>query len=115
MSKRIGRMSVIAAVVAAMGVVGCSRGISDEALANLPPAEAGKKVFEAKCRSCHTINGSGGVRGPNLSNVGGRMDEATLRAFIKDPQAVRPGARMPKLSLTDKQIDSAAAYLATLK
>ncbi|MBI3803268.1 MAG: cytochrome c [Nitrospirae bacterium] len=101
-----------------LGVItltGCSGSISDEALANLPPPEAGKKVFEAKCKGCHTINGAGGVRGPNLSNVGGRMDEPTLRAFIKDPQAVRPGARMPQISLTDKQLDAAAAYLAGLK
>lgn len=94
---------------------GCSGGISDEALAGLSPTEAGQKVFDAKCKRCHVINGSGGTRGPNLSNVGGRMEEAALREFIKDPGKARPETRMRKVSLTEKQIEVVAAYLAQLK
>ena len=78
-------------------------------------AEAGQKVFDAKCKRCHVINGSGGTRGPNLSNVGGRLEQAALRDFIKDPAQARPGTRMPKVSLTEKQLDAVATYLAGLK
>lgn len=110
-------MSKLIWVAAAVGflLAGCSGGISDEALAGLPPKEAGKKVFEVRCKGCHTINGSGGTRGPNLSNVGKRMDEAGIREFVKDPQAVRPGTRMPQLSLSEKQLEVVAAYLAEQK
>ncbi|MFY9270178.1 MAG: c-type cytochrome [Candidatus Manganitrophaceae bacterium] len=96
-------------------LVGCSGGLSDEMLAGLPPKEAGKKVFDARCKRCHIIGGSGGTRGPNLSGVGGRMDEATLRQFVKDPSSVKPGSRMPNPSLSEKQIEVVAAYLAELK
>ncbi len=107
--------SVWAAATVGFLLAGCSSGISDEALAGLPPKEAGKKVFEVRCKRCHMINGFGGVRGPNLSNVGGRMQESAIREFVKNPQAVRPGTPMPNLSLTDKQAEAVAAYLAELK
>lgn len=106
---------VWAAVAVGLLMTGCSGGISDEALAGLSPAEAGQKVFDAKCKRCHVINGSGGTRGPNLSNVGGRLEEAALREFIQDPGKARPGTRMPKVSLTEKQLDAVATYLAGLK
>jgi len=95
--------------------MGCSGSVSDEALAGLSPAEAGQKVFDAKCKRCHVINGSGGTRGPNLSNVGGRLEEAAIRDFLKDPEKARPGTRMPKISLTEKQIEVVSAYLVGLK
>jgi cytochrome c oxidase subunit 2 len=104
-----------AALAVGLFLTGCSGGISDEALAGLSPTEAGQKVFDVKCKRCHVINGSGGTRGPNLSNVGGRMEETALREFIKDPGKARPGTRMPKVSLTEKQIEVVAAYLAGLK
>ncbi len=106
---------VWAATAVGLLLTGCSGGISDEALAGLSPTEAGKKVFDARCKRCHVINGSGGTRGPNLSNVGGRLEEAALRNFINDPAAAKPGTRMPKVSLTEKQVEAVAAYLAGLK
>ncbi|TAJ99260.1 MAG: cytochrome c [Candidatus Manganitrophaceae bacterium] len=107
--------SIWTAVAVGVLLTGCSSGISDEALAGLSPAEAGKKVFDARCKRCHTINGEGGTRGPNLSKVGGRLEETAIRDFVKDPAAAKPGTRMPKVSLTEKQVDSVAAYLAGLK
>lgn len=93
---------------------GCS-GLNDAELAKLSPEDAGRKVFEAKCIRCHTIDGNGGTRGPNLSNVGGRIDLETLRNFIADPQSVKPGASMRKISLSGQQIDWVAGYLFKLK
>lgn len=96
-------------------VMGCSGGLSDESLGKLPPNEAGRKVFEASCMRCHTIQGKGGVRGPNLSKVGAKYDKETLQRFIRDPQAVKPGSKMPTLSLSDLQIERVAGYLTELK
>jgi nitric oxide reductase subunit C len=108
--------SVGIVVAATVLFVGCSGGVSDEELAKLPPAEGGKKVFVARCKTCHTINGlEGGVRGPNLSHIGSRMDKPTLEKFVRDPQSVKPTSRMPPLAISDREADVVAAYLSELK
>lgn len=109
--------SVGIALAAAILFFGCSGGgVSDAELAKLSPSEGGKKVFMARCMRCHTINGIGGTtRGPNLSNVGSRMDLPTLEKFIRDPKSVKPGSRMQALAISDKEADAAAAYLSELK
>jgi cytochrome c oxidase subunit 2 len=97
-----------------------------------PPAEPegiaaeGKTLFAASaCVGCHTIRGvSAGVLGPDLTHFGSRkMMMAGLRpntpanvvAWIKDPPALKPGAKMPAVGLTDHQARALAAYLAGLK
>jgi cytochrome c oxidase subunit 2 len=37
-----------------------------------------------------------------------------LRDWINDPQEIKPGALMPSLKLTDKELDQVVAYLASL-
>ncbi len=97
-------------------------------------AVAGKALFEGKeankavCFSCHAIDGSAksvGKVGPNLSNVGSRATiaagvldntEENLRKWIRDPQSVKPGAKMvahPKL--TDNDLLAITTYLQSLK
>lgn len=110
------KLRSVGIAVAAMFLFGCSGGVSDAELAKLSPAEGGKKVFMARCMRCHAINGVGGAtRGPNLSNVGSRMDQPTLAKFVRDPQSVKPGSRMKALALSDKEADAVAAYLSELK
>jgi cytochrome c oxidase subunit 2 len=38
-----------------------------------------------------------------------------MRAWLRDPAAVKPGTPMPKIGLSDKDLDSIAAYMASLK
>jgi cytochrome c oxidase subunit 2 len=38
-----------------------------------------------------------------------------LRAWIRDPQSFKPGSRMPSMKLTDHELDTVTAYLATLR
>lgn len=59
--------------------------------------------FQQLCISCHTYNGTGGVVGPTLDGVSQRFDTASLDNWLKDPQSVKPGAKMPQLSLTDQE------------
>lgn len=106
--KRLGFLGVM------VFLFGCS-GLNDEELAGLSPQAAGRKVFEAKCMKCHTIAGKGGTRGPNLSNAGGRIDLETLQKFITNPQSVKPNSAMRKISLSEKQIEWVAGYIAELK
>jgi cytochrome c oxidase subunit II len=87
----------------------------------------GERVFEAQaCASCHTIRGTParGRVGPDLTHV---MDRSTLaaltipntaaqmRAWIRDPQHVKPGNRMPALGLDDRELDDVVAYLRGLR
>jgi cytochrome c oxidase subunit II len=97
-----------------------------------PPAEPSGLAAEGQtfytthaCVGCHTIRGvSAGVVGPDLTHFGSRTTfgagllpngPQTLAAWLKDPQAVKPGAKMPNLGLTDDQTRAVAAYLLSLK
>ena len=89
------------------------------------PAEAGAGgvakasnrplVFNQMCVACHSMGGQGGSVGPALDGVGSRRDAAYLKQWLRDPQAAKPGARMPKLPLTDGQLDELVAFLSHLK
>src|SRR5712692_7120444 len=93
-----------------------------------PPgvAEAGRTAFLGSgCVACHTIRGlSTGIVGPDLTHLGSRRTLAAglyantpenLTAWITDPPAMKPGARMPKLSLSGDQVASLVAYLGSLQ
>jgi cytochrome c len=97
-------------------------------------AEAGKSVFN-QCRACHQIGeGAKNLVGPHLNGLIGRKsgtvegyayseanknsgktwDEATFKAYIKDPKAAVPGTKMAYVGLKDeKKIDDLVAYLKT--
>jgi cytochrome c2 len=83
---------------------------------------AGQQLFATgTCIACHTINGTGGKVGPDLTHIGSTPydsvgnDPATLNAWLHDPAAVKPDAKMPKPTLTDAQINDLVAYLTSLK
>jgi cytochrome c oxidase subunit 2 len=90
-------------------------------------ARRGRDVFmENACASCHTIRGTParGEVGPDLTHVSSRdtlaaltipNDRAHLSEWIRDPQHVKPGNRMPALDLTDAQFDDLTAYLESLR
>jgi cytochrome c oxidase subunit II len=95
--------------------------------AEVPGAAAGGKAVYARsaCVGCHTIQGvSTGVVGPNLTHVGSRTtiaagllpnDRAQLVAWIRDPPALKPGAKMPALGLSEADATAIADYLVSLK
>jgi cytochrome c oxidase subunit II len=88
---------------------------------------AQRRVFESlSCVNCHAVKGTPaeGTFGPDLTHLMSRATLASgmipntrenLRAWIKDPQEIKPGCFMPNMQLTDPQIDAVVAYLATLK
>jgi cytochrome c oxidase subunit II len=90
------------------------------------PAAAGKAVFAGSaCVGCHTIKGvSAGILGPDLTHFGSRGMLAAgmwpntpenVAEWVKDPQRLKPGVKMPALGLTDDQAKAIAAYLTSLK
>jgi cytochrome c oxidase subunit 2 len=92
-----------------------------------PTARTGEQVFMAnQCASCHMIRGTAakGMIGPDLTHLGTRRTLAAalirntpteLRAWIADPQGIKPASRMPNLGLSATEYDEIAAYLDGLR
>ena len=89
-------------------------------------ATTGKTIFAGSaCVGCHTIKGvSAGVLAPDLTHFGSRSMFAAgmwpttpenVAEWVKDPQRLKPGVKMPALGLTDEQAKAVAAYLLGLK
>jgi nitric oxide reductase subunit C len=78
-------------------------------------AENRPQIWNQLCVACHTLGGQGGVVGPALDGVGDRRDAAFLGKWLRDPQAMKPGTAMPKLPLSDGQIEELVAFLSQQK
>jgi cytochrome c oxidase subunit 2 len=88
---------------------------------------AGREVFQTTaCVNCHALDGTiaNGRFGPDLTHLMSRETIAAgaaantpenLRAWIADPDRIKPGALMPAMKLDDREIDQLVAYLTTLK
>jgi cytochrome c oxidase subunit II len=93
------------------------------------PADAiaeGERIFAGSpCTSCHAIAGvSKGTIAPSLTHFGSRSSFAgatfdntpeNLAKWIENPQALKPGAKMPPLGLDRQQVSDLVAYLESLK
>lgn len=79
----------------------------------------GKKLFvERGCRGCHSIakdEPGASPRVPNLSSIGLKVTPDWIMAWLEDPRAYNPDARMPKTVLTDAERRDITVYLMTLK
>lgn len=73
------------------------------------------QIFSQLCVACHMLGGQGGQVGPALDGVGSRKTARELTEWLRDPQKVKPGTAMPKLPLTEGQLDELTAFLSTLK
>ena len=90
-------------------------------------AQRGLQIVQrSACVMCHTIRGTaaGGRMGPDLTHLATRATLAAgtrpfttphLDEWIRDPQAIKPGSRMPKLALPDADRAAIVAYLEQLK
>lgn len=88
-------------------------------MANATPdrIEQGRRLFaeKYKCQSCHTIGSTGGYVGPSLNNAGNWLTPGWIEAWLRDPQALVPGAIEPKQKFSEDDIRNIAAYLSSLK
>lgn len=71
-------------------------------------------VHTKGCMACHTIHGMGGNSAPVLNGVADRYTEEWLHEWLRNPQAVRTGSRMPNFKFTEDQIDAVVRYLTEL-
>lgn len=81
--------------------------------------EHGRQVFYSKyaCQSCHIADTKTdkGYIGPTLTQVGSRLTAAWIYAWLKNPQALRPGTTEPNQSLSDDDARALTAFLTSLK
>jgi cytochrome c2 len=78
--------------------------------------EKGKELYGAKkCGLCHTVDGSGGKKGGDLSDVGDKRDAEWLTKYMKDPKSLLPEAKMPAFKGSDEELQNLVAYLTSLK
>jgi cytochrome c oxidase subunit 2 len=87
----------------------------------------GRRVFESTaCVNCHTVSGTSanGRFGPDLTHLMSRDTIAAgavtntpenLRQWIQNPNAIKPGSKMPAMGLSDQDVDALAAFLETLR
>lgn len=78
-----------------------------------PRELAGAAVLQNKnCRNCHALDGKGGQRGPDLTNVASRLSQEEL---IR--QVIQGGGDMPAYGqeLSPDQVQALVSFLETLK
>jgi cytochrome c oxidase subunit 2 len=89
-------------------------------------AIAGRRVFEHNaCMNCHAVAGTpaDGRFGPDLTHLMSRATIAagaaenthdSLRIWIQNPSAIKPGSLMPAMKLSDADLDAVVSYMETL-
>jgi mono/diheme cytochrome c family protein len=76
----------------------------------------GKRLFvEQGCYGCHTLGKAGTPIALDLSRIGKKYSESDLTKWLRNPSAQKPSAHMPKIQLTDPEVQALAAYLASLR
>jgi cytochrome c2 len=90
------------------------------------PDRGRRAALRDGCGACHTlpgVSGAAGEVGPELKAITQRAeiagvltnDPASLMAWIRRPQQVRPGVGMPEMNLPEADIRDIAAYLYTIR
>jgi cytochrome c oxidase subunit II len=93
---------------------------------NEQPAAHGSQLFAQNCSGCHAIRGtsSRATVGPDLTHFASRRTIAAatfantpqnLREWLRDPQHVKPGNRMPNLRLSDADWAALQRYVDSLR
>jgi cytochrome c oxidase subunit 2 len=90
-------------------------------------AYAGRRIFETTaCVSCHTVTGTTahGTFGPDLTHLMSRDTIASgsvpitppnLKRWLLNPDALKPGCKMPSMELSDREVSAVTTYLETLR
>jgi cytochrome c1 len=90
-------------------------------LATSPPdvVEHGRQLFYSKyaCQACHIVDTKTdkGYIGPTLTQVGSRLTPAWVYAWLKNPQALRPGTTEPNQNLSNDDARALTAFLMSQK
>ncbi len=90
-------------------------------------AREGEQLFASRgCASCHQLRGTEAhaTVGPDLTHLATRAtlaalsipnDRAELEAWLRDPQAIKPGNHMPDLGLAPAEVSALTSFLQELR
>jgi mono/diheme cytochrome c family protein len=85
-------------------------------IAHAADVESGRQLFFSQgCYGCHRIGIVGTPIANDLAHVGRKYNASQLAQWLRDPASQKPSAHMPRLALSEDEIQSLAAYLATLR
>ncbi len=67
------------------------------------------------CSACHmAAPGKGGLSGPELFDAGVRLQPDYIYSYIKDPQKIDKGIWMPKLDISEADLQKLTSYIVQL-
>jgi cytochrome c oxidase subunit 2 len=100
--------------------------LSPAAEPTTPEQSRGRAFVEYRCGLCHRVRGTsaGAVVAPDLTHVMTRAQIASgtlptnpgnLAAWIRNPQALKPGSLMPNQNMTGPELADTLAYLELLQ
>lgn len=75
---------------------------------------SGAEVYEGECVECHKLNGKGGSKGPDLTNLFTKRDEKFVRQYTTDPRSIKPDSTMPGSDLNERELDLLIQYLKSI-
>jgi len=74
--------------------------------------EAGTTLFrEARCITCHLVNGRGGTSAPELATVASKVREQWLYNYIEEPKRLQPGVEMPRYRFKKPELANVVSYI----
>ena len=90
-------------------------------------AARGERIFlDGSCATCHAVEGTSAASdvGPTLTHLASRLTLAAgalpntrghLAGWVVDPQRIKPGARMPPITLAPADLRALLEYLESLR
>jgi cytochrome c2 len=76
-------------------------------------ADSGAVLYdELECSACHIVNKKGGYIGPQLDDVGNRLEAGWIYTWLLDPLTYKPETIHPDYGFTEEQARQLTALLA---
>jgi len=77
--------------------------------------ERGARLFTQKgCHGCHTLGAMGTPIAPDLAHIGAKHTRDYLEGWLRDPTVFCP-SHMPRVDMTEEELQALADYLASLR
>jgi cytochrome c553 len=96
--------------LAAILVAGCAQADSRAGVTD------GAQVFRDQgCYGCHTVGTTGTPIATDLTRIGAKHDQTYFVRWLRDPSQQKPRQHMPKIELSDREVQALAAYLSSLR
>lgn len=106
----LSRIAIPSLLLTAVLVTGCARVDGGAGVAD------GAQVFRDQgCYGCHTVGTTGTPIATDLTRIGSRHDRTYFVRWLQDPSHQKPRQHMPKIELSDREVQALAAYLSSLR